>query len=442
MADKEADNSAPVTLFDGGSDKSNERVIVRGLAQRILAQKESEESKEEEEVEEETEEEEEGEDDAEEEESEEADEDGEAEEDDEEGEEESEEEDSEDEEEEEEEEEDEEQEETAPPQKRAITLTVDGKEQKIDPKAKLSVIIDGKPTQVEAWKVISEYSGRVKIDRELQVAKRKQTEAQEAYQKNAEAAREFQKIDKKVVGAFKNMLADDADPIFAFLEIAELAGADPIQTHKKITQKLFNFVYSAYNEGKLADEAKANEFLDARENAYYKLKRTREEAEREANAKRAPIDEQIATLKTQNGVSDDEWSEAEAILAAERRSGRLQKVTPADTVYLVRSLRATRKAHDLLDEQAPRLAREYGETVKSGVVKLIAQAIGQYELSGDELDEFVREALADITEEDTDKSDARKLAKRVSKTSKKDAAKPKKNVAPRSFKEMRARLRE
>lgn len=429
--------------FDGGSDTSKERVIVRDMAAKILAEKTKDETpvKEEdetsvEESEDISEEEEESEEESEGEES--NDSEGE---DEEKEEEENPEEDDEEEESEEEEEDAEEGEDEQPKPKKAIQVITNGKKSELPANAKIMVPIDGKMVEVDAHKVISEFSGRYVVDREMTRAKRIQKESQESFDKNVDAAKQFKEIDRKLSRAFKASLDEkENDPFAVHHAVAEIMGIDPVQYEREALRKAVALVVEMHEKGYLENEQSQNSYLELREARYYKNKKAREEAEKEENQKRGPLEQRISELKKNAAITDSEWQEAEDVLAAEKRAGRLQKVEPADTAEMVSYLRSSRRAKELVEEQAPGLRRQYGDSKFFEVQKVVQKAIREYDLRGDELEELVKEAVSDFLEEDDDLRDAKHLGKKVSKSQANGEDKPKKKQVKivRTFGEMRA----
>ena len=433
MAEKEE------VVFDGAKDSSNERFIVRDMAAKILeaktkeeppvkekeapAEDEDEDTVEGSEEESEGEEEEESEGDEEEE--------GEASEDDEE----------EEESEEDEEEDAEESEDEQPKPKKAIQVITNGKKSELPPNAKIMVAIDGKMVEVDAHKVISEFSGRYVVDREMTRAKRIQKESQDSFEKNIDAAKQFKELDRKLARAFKTSLDDkEGDPFAVHHAVAEIMGIDPVKYEREALRKAIALVVDMHENGYLETEQSQNSYLELREARYYRNKRAREEAEKEETQKRGPLEVRISELKKNSAISDGEWQEAEDILAAEKRAGRLQKVEPADTAEMVSYLRSSRKAQELVEEQAPGLRRQYGDSKFHEVQKVVQKAIRQYDLQGEELEELVKEAVSDFLEEDDDLKDAKHLGKKVSKSQASGEDKPKKKQPKpvRTFNEMRA----
>lgn len=425
-------------VFDGAKDSSNERFIVRDMAAKILEAKTKDEPpvKEEEAPAED-----EDEDTAEGSEEEVEGEDGDDAEDDSEEDEEGEDsEDAEDEEESEEEDEDEEDDEQPKP-KKAIQVITNGKKSELPANAKIMVPIDGKMVEIDAHKVISEFSGRYVVDREMTRAKRIQKESQDSFEKNIDAAKQFKELDRKLARAFKTSLDEkEGDPFAVHHAVAEIMGIDPVKYEREALRKAIALVVDMHENGYLETEQSQNSYLELREARYYRNKRAREEAEKEETQKRGPLEVRISELKKNSAITDGEWQEAEDILAAEKRAGRLQKVEPADTAEMVSYLRSSRKAQELVEEQAPGLRKQYGDSKFHEVQKVVQKAIRQYDLQGEELEELVKEAVSDFLEEDDDLKDAKHLGKKVSKSqaSREDKPKKKQEKPVRTFNEMRA----
>lgn len=410
------------------------RTTVRDMAEKIMAQQGAEkkedapEEKEEEQIEEV------------EEEAEEEQEEAEEEEETSEEEEEETEEESEEEEEEEEGEEEKEEEEKGPKPKKPISLVVDGKKKEFPAGTKIVVPIDGKLVEMDAHKVLSEVSGRYVVDRELSRAKRIQKDAEVSFEKTMEAAEKIKNIDKKLASALKEAMDPNADPFMAHTAIAEIMGVDPVQYDRQMIVRAVQLIGQMYNDGWLENDARQKQYLELRQAKYYNSKKVREEKEKQEVEKVAPIQQRISTLKREKAISEEEWTEAEEILSSEVRAGNLGKLKPEDTAIMVEHLRVARRSGELIQEQIPDFRRKYGDSKFFEVQKIVTTAIREYDTSEEDLEELIKDAISDVAGEDEDRSDARKLTKRVSKLQVVKKVKPKKKQNEvLSFKQMRER---
>lgn len=325
------------------------------------------------------------------------------------------------------------------PKKPVTVKLTDGTNRTIPADGKVVVMVDGKEVSVNIHKVLSEYSGRYVVDRELNKAKEKTREVEEREQVQLEREKGYLELDAVIDRAFKAV--KNGEGLGAFHELVLMTGQykDPIQWEVATLKSIIPLALQIAE----MDVDQQNAWINGREVDYYKKKQEREEAARKVDPVKAQIEAEVQRERRDFKIGDDEWKWAVSLLGKLKKENRLheyglKEVSPSTARDLVVQARANDKADTILAE-LPKLKGRVGDENFSSIRKTLIQA-AKLGTSTDDLREILEEAVKGTG--DAKRSDAEKMGRRLGTARPpQQTAKPKKKTRQvRTIADLRAHM--
>lgn len=326
-----------------------------------------------------------------------------------------------------------------------FAVTADGRRIKIPADASLMIKVDGKEKPVNIHKAVSEFNGRFMVDKEKEKAYSMQREVAAEKAKYDQVGEQYKEIDRVVGAAFEKL--NKGEGLESYHELVMLTGKykDPVEWEIAHLKEMIPLA----QEIAAMDVDEQNNWIKSRRLAYLERKDAAEAQAKKVDPVRAQVQAEIKQVRKAHAITDDEWSEGEATLAAVRKAGKLAdfgitQVTPAVCADLVLTKRAADRADKALST-FPKLGNRIGEKKLQEIHGLLVEAAKSYGAGEDELNAILQEAVSDLKgDADKDRTDAEKIGKRFknAKPPNKATANPNKKKKPpvRSFEEMRERV--
>jgi hypothetical protein len=324
-------------------------------------------------------------------------------------------------------------------QKKPVVATLaTGQELEIPPDAQIAVTVDGKKKVVALSELQSSFSGQQVIQRKLSEVdqKSKDLEAKAEHLERYKGA--YEELDTKITKALTSM--KETKTIDELLSMHEYFGNydNPVDFKIDLVQAVYPVVETLLSKSPEERHAMlAQEKLDFYDNVKAREKEAEAPKQREQQLKQA-----IFSKREELKVTDAEWTSALSYVTKLDKEGQWKKFdldnpTPEQKIQVafdaVSASRAKTKAKERLEEVAPSFKKKMGEEKFDKTLLNLSKIIKKYEneLSDEEIDSLVREAVGTSKTDAVEDADRENLKRKVSKANPKagkNAAKPKKQI--------------
>ena len=238
-----------------------------------------------------------------------------------------------------------------------IQAEVGGKKIDLDPNAELSIKIDGKSEKVKLQDIVNGHSGKIAYDRKFQ-------ELGEDKRKYNLEKLEFEQEQTELLQRAKTFAsrAKAGDAMGALEILAELAGADPLQTVKEVKSQMLKL---AENYAKMSEDQRKSVDLEDTVRYYQKKSEIASEVT-ESRKVQQENEAKLQTFQKNHNVSDAQLIEMYDNL----RQAKNGEVSVADIEDFHLGKQSSDRASKLLTSISPDLSFE-------GNVKIVANFIRQ-----------------------------------------------------------------
>lgn len=289
----------------------------------------------------------------------------------------------------------------------------DGQEQKLNPNSIVRIKVDGKFEERTLHEVVSQFSGQVVIDRELNKAKEK---VREVEAREAEVVKNAENLKKVEVG-IGNMLKPQVGATWNNLvSLVQAAGYSPVEFEKALIEDVVP---------KWAELSQMNEYQ--REN-YFLLEEKKYNQKRQEAASRQQQQSQVGEqqsqqrlkeLQTQYGLSDEEirhvqaWAnsyEGQQALKAENK-----QATPEILVDLAYRSKVDNRAREALKRVDAKIEVKLGDDYQKELNRAKRFIQSDMSIDDEELDETLNDLLRSKIKKAEISKSKKKLAQKVKK---------------------------